>query len=124
MAGLKQFKFIPQNLLDWSKWMRDQEIENALGNPTADGYILSSTTEGVRTWVADTARTNLVPATLCVPTATTSQLTDIDNNINLSNKAAGKMYFNTTTSKPVFAVGAMDSDVWVDATGATVHTPS
>lgn len=50
MAGLKQFKHIPANLMEWSRWMRDQDIENGLGNPDADERILASDTDGNRTW--------------------------------------------------------------------------
>lgn len=28
MSGLKQFKFIPLNLMEWSRWMRDQDVLN------------------------------------------------------------------------------------------------
>lgn len=51
MAGLKQFKFIPQTLVEWSKWQRDQDIEPGLGNPSTTERILTSTAEGVRSWV-------------------------------------------------------------------------
>lgn len=55
----------------------------------------------------------------------TTNLTDITNTINTSAfKEAGRMVFNTTTNKPVWAVGSADGDVWVDATGATAHTPA
>lgn len=51
MAGLKQFKFIPKSLAEWSKWMRDQDIEEALGDPDGDHRILESDADGVRSWV-------------------------------------------------------------------------
>lgn len=51
MAGLKQFKFIPANLMEWSRWMRDQDLENALGNPDATERVLTSTVDGERSWV-------------------------------------------------------------------------
>ena len=35
----------------------DSEKENSLGNPSVDGYVLSSTTAGARSWVANGAPT-------------------------------------------------------------------
>ena len=51
MAGLKQFRFIPKNIMEWSRWMRDQDLENALGNPDATERVLTSTTDGERSWI-------------------------------------------------------------------------
>jgi len=57
-------------------------------------------------------------------TATTAELEDITDDINLfNNKQEGYSVFNSTTNKPVYAVGNLAADVWVDGTGATVHTP-
>lgn len=59
-----------------------------------------------------------------VITATTAQLADITDSINTDNaKRQGYRVFNSTTNIPVWAVGATDGAVWVDATGATAHTP-
>lgn len=59
-----------------------------------------------------------------LPTSTTAALESIANAVNTSaSKVEGSMRFNTTTNKPVFAVGNADGDVWVDATGSTAHTP-
>jgi hypothetical protein len=55
--------------------------------------------------------------------ATTAQLADITSPANTNYKEAGGSIFNTTTSKPVWAVGSTAASVWVDATGSTVHTP-
>lgn len=55
--------------------------------------------------------------------STTAALAAVGNAINTASKSAGRMVLNTTTSKPVWAVGAAAADVWVDATGATAHTP-
>lgn len=58
-------------------------------------------------------------------TSTTAALVAIANAINTAaEKEAGFMVFNTTTSLPVWAVGNTDGAVWVDATGATAHTPA
>lgn len=56
-------------------------------------------------------------------TSTTAALAAVANAINTGGKFAGKMVFNTTTGKPVWAVGPLAADVWKDATGATAHTP-
>lgn len=58
-----------------------------------------------------------------IVTSTTAALEAVGNAINTTNKYAGKRAFNTTTGKPVYATGAAAADVWVDATGATAHTP-
>jgi hypothetical protein len=55
--------------------------------------------------------------------ATTTQLADITDAVNTVGKEIGLSYFNTTTGLPVWAVGATAGSVWVDATGATAHTP-
>ena len=51
MSGLKQFRHLPTTLKDWSRWMRDQDIEGNLGNPDATERVLSSDTDGNREWV-------------------------------------------------------------------------
>lgn len=51
MAGLKQFRNIPRNLMEWSRWMRDQDLENGLGNPDATERVLTSSIDGERDWV-------------------------------------------------------------------------
>lgn len=57
-------------------------------------------------------------------TGVTSDFTDAGSAINNQEKYAGKMAFNTTTTKPVWASGGDATDVWVDATGSTEHTPT
>lgn len=54
----------------------------------------------------------------------TTDLEDVTAAINTSDdKAIGWRVFNSTTNKPVYATGSAAADAWVDATGATVHTP-
>lgn len=65
----------------------------------------------------------LIDQLLTPATATTAQLASITNAINTKLKMTGARVFNTTTSRPVFAAGATAGSVWVDATGATAHTP-
>lgn len=57
-------------------------------------------------------------------TSTTAALEQLINIINTSDdKIAGYMLFNVTTGQPVWALGPNGNSLWVDATGATVHTP-
>jgi len=56
-------------------------------------------------------------------TEVTSNLASLSSDINTKGKQTGVMYFNTTTGLPVWAAGSTPSSVWVDATGATAHTP-
>lgn len=57
--------------------------------------------------------------------ATTTNLEDITHAINTAaGKKLGSWVFNSTTKKPVWAVGNADGSVWVDATGVTAHTPA
>lgn len=56
--------------------------------------------------------------------ATTTQLEDITDPINTSDdKIQGYGVYNETTAIPLWAVGNADGSVWINATGATVHTP-
>ena len=56
--------------------------------------------------------------------ATTTQLEDIGDAINLSdNKVEGYRVFNTTTNKQVWSAGDADNALWLDHAGVTAHTP-
>ncbi len=58
------------------------------------------------------------------PTATTAQLVAVDSDINIDTaKRAGFAVFNITTNIPVWAAGSSAGAAWVDATGATTHSP-
>lgn len=57
------------------------------------------------------------------PTATTVELDSATSIVNTTFKSAGRMIFDTTTSIPVWALGELATDAWVDATGVTVNTP-
>ena len=56
-------------------------------------------------------------------TATQTNLRSLAATINASGKYAGKPAWDTTNSRPVWSAGALAASVWVDATGATAHTP-
>lgn len=85
---------------------------NASGGPGSVFYEKGSGT-GNTGWVA-----------LGQPVKSTANLEDITNAINTSaDKIEGQQVFNSVTNKPVWAAGNADGDVWVDATGATAHTP-
>lgn len=56
---------------------------------------------------------------------TTTNLADIAHEANTSQaKQAGYMVWNNTINRPVWAVGPADNDIWVDAAGTTLHSPS
>ena len=55
--------------------------------------------------------------------STTAALAAIGNVINTADKYAGKMVFNATTSKPVWAVDGTAGGVWLDHAAGTAHTP-
>lgn len=54
----------------------------------------------------------------------TTSLEDVTHEVNtMAFKETGFQVFNTTTSKPVWAAGSADADVWVESDGTTEHTP-
>lgn len=58
-------------------------------------------------------------------TETTTNIEDAAHDVNTNaGKVEGAMIWNSTTNKPVWAVGNTDEAAWVDATGTTVHTPA
>lgn len=55
---------------------------------------------------------------------TATNLADITHAINTgAAKVAGYQVWDSTNSRPVWAVGNADGSVWVDGGGTTVHTP-
>jgi hypothetical protein len=58
-----------------------------------------------------------------IQNTTTAALEAIGNAINTTGKTTGKMVFDTTANKPVWAVGATAGAVWNDATGTLAYTP-
>ena len=94
-------------------------VGDVIQNPTSTGggtparwVCITAGTPG--TWRAEYVGT---------PTSTTVNLTAIGNAVNTTDKYAGKMLYNTTTAKPVYAAGSTAGSVWNDATGALAHTP-
>lgn len=65
------------------------------------------------------------PRTLnTTPIATTTELEDVGNAINTDTlKVAGYMVYNTTTSKPVWAVGPDADSLWNLSDSTLAHTP-
>ncbi len=55
--------------------------------------------------------------------ATTGQLASAADRVNTQDKYAGKMVWNATTARPVWASGGVSTSTWVDSTGAVLHTP-
>lgn len=72
--------------------------------------------------VSDLSDTMAVPVTLY--TATTANLGDASHAINTTDKFAGKLVMNTTTSILQQAQGGDATDDWQPVTGATAVTPS
>jgi len=59
------------------------------------------------------------------PVYTTAELSSLTHTANTSVlKQAGHMVWNSDLNRPVWAVGSGNGDIWVDAAGTTVHTPS
>lgn len=54
---------------------------------------------------------------------TTAQLEDVGHAANTTSKWESKMVWNGTTNRPLWAVNGNANGAWLDATGATVHTP-
>lgn len=57
-------------------------------------------------------------------TYTTAEIEAVGGEVNTTHKVTGLMIYNTTTNKPVWADGSSAASVWVDATGATAHSPT
>ncbi len=55
-----------------------------------------------------------------VPKRTTAQLADVADSVNTLDKYTGKMAFNTTTGKPVYAVAATAAAAWLVAEGSQI----
>lgn len=58
------------------------------------------------------------------PTATTAELADAANRVNLVDKFPGRMVFDTTLGQPVWADGGGATDTWSLSTGIVSTTPS
>ncbi len=56
-------------------------------------------------------------------TASETDLLDATSAVNTVRKTLGEMVWDSTNNKPLWAKGTTAVAVWVDATGATVHTP-
>jgi hypothetical protein len=113
--------------LDWSLYTR---VSLHTEGPLVEYYFDSTST------ASDDADDVLAPLPVITtgrwlkvnphaPNYATADLVDIANAVNTSNaKQAGFMIWNYTLDRPLWAVGSGDSDIWVDANGTTVHTPS
>ena len=114
-------------MLDWSKYTR---VSLHTEGPLVEYYFDGAST------AADDADDVLAPIPTIstgrwlkvnphAPNYTSTELNDITDDVNTSNaKQPGFMVWSLTLNKPLWAVGSADGDVWVDAAGTTVHTPS
>ena len=55
--------------------------------------------------------------------ATTAELNDIADLINVVDKSQGKEVYDTTLDRPVFASGPLAADVWNFSSGSLSNTP-
>ena len=69
-------------------------------------------TEGAGTWIQVSAKV-----------ASSANLALLSADINTVSKYAGKQVWDSTVSRPVWAVGNLAADLWVYADGATAQTP-
>lgn len=83
------------------------------------GQVMKLTMSGLQDYVQGLIDDSLGASFI----ATTAQLNSLTSDVNVTGKFLGKFIFNTSTSKPVYSVGSAAASVWVDATGATAHTP-
>jgi len=58
------------------------------------------------------------------PVRTTAQLADEDDLINIKDKFAGRLVWDSTLGQPVWADGTGVNDTWSLATGVVSTTPS
>lgn len=58
------------------------------------------------------------------PVRTTAQLAAQADEINVKDKFAGRMVWDSTLGQPVWADGPDDDDTWSLATGVIAHAPS
>ena len=89
-----------------------------------DGDLFAIVRNGQLMKVSLSALVEYAIEQMAIVTATTADLIDASSSINGEGKQEGKQVFNTNTNKPVYAAGPATTDVWVDATGATAHTPT
>lgn len=108
-ASLVQENVPTGNIAEGVRWYKPSEAT------TYVRYI----DEDSEQWVEE----NPSVAESAIHTRTTIELEDITNTINTSEKFIGKEVFNTTTNRPVWAIGIIDSSVWNFADGTLAHTP-
>ena len=52
MGILRPPKFSLRNMMEFARWLQEQQIEAGLGNPDEDGWHLASDADGTRYWEA------------------------------------------------------------------------
>ena len=110
-AGDFKIRSQQADVIDWDESAGETTFKTASGGSKGTALLLNNVQAAI-------------PTNLHLPTETTTNLADITHAINTSAaKVEGSIIFNTTSNQPVYAVGNADGDVWVDATGATAHTP-
>lgn len=96
-------------------WTRGDVVYNSA--PTAAGALgwVCVTSGSPGTW-RDIAS--------MVAQRTTTQLASAADTINTESKGPGRMCWNTTANRPVWATGSTATATWVYADGTTAHTPA
>ena len=107
-----------------SKIMAAQDVPTTTSHVAAGGeLILRENTDGNGSslWVREAGLGFTTVQSSIAKSA--AQLNDVTNSINSVGKLQGKQVFNTTTLKPVYAVGGAAVSVWYYADGSTANTP-
>jgi hypothetical protein len=89
VAGLKPFRKIPENIVEWTKWMREQET----GGSVASSTTSTTTVDGTTTTTTTTASTRWV-------------VEDFSGNYILRDADDGKLMRSTGGSATNFTVNA------------------
>ena len=117
----------PGKLQLYSGINRNIEID---ARGTGDTIFLIAGTEVARINSDASFQMGSTPTTVLDPSRgvrgrsyTSTELNAIGGAVNTTDKAAGKMVWNSTASKPVWAVGSTAASVWVDGAGTTINTP-
>ena len=89
-----------------------------------EDITIGSTSES-QTRASGTKTVNQVNASdIGTKSASQVDLLDATSAVNTVRKTLGESVWDSTNNKPLWAKGTTTTSVWVDATGATVHTPS
>lgn len=92
----------------------DYTVDINLGLVTFDATLPVGTVVSVEQFLSEQPKPTI---------ASQTTLRDLTALINRYDKYAGKMVWDTTNIRPVFAVGENPSSIWVNADGSSAHIP-